>query len=117
MCRSTGETGTPRIRFRGSLGLLDEPTSSLVMQYEYTHWFRDLAYGRQLARSTRTQPNQPFQGKFLLLEGVVSEKSYAFLWKTYDVFRWGENLVFDPSSMILVDAALDRAYPRLLEQS
>ena len=115
------------IRFFGgrwyeSLGLPDAPTSSYVMQYEYTHWFHDLSYGRLPARSSRAQPNRSFKrnhisGKFLLLEGVVPEKSYAFHWKTYDVFCWGENLVFDTSSMILVDAALARAYPRLLEQS
>ena len=56
-------------------------------------------------------------GKFLLLEGHVPEKSYAFHWKkTYMVFCWGERLVFDPESMILVGDALIRSYPRILER-
>ena len=40
---------------------------------------------------------------------VVPEKSYVCHWKMYDVFFLSVNFVFDPSSMILVDAALARA--------
>ena len=108
-------------RWFESLGKPNAPTSSYVMEYQYTHWYHDLSHGGQSAGATRSQNGRTFKkndisGKFLLLEGHVPEKSYAFHWKTYMVFCWGEHLVFDPESKILVDEALTRSYPRILER-
>ena len=93
------------------------------MQYAYTHWFHGQSCGRPHVRRARAQAIRPYKrnyilsGTFLLLEGVVPEKSYAFHSKKYDVFCCGKNLVFDPSSTIQVNAVFARAYPRLLKQS
>ena len=45
---------------------------------------------------------------------TISEISYACQRRTYDIMYFVENLVFDPFS---IDAALARAYRRLLKQS
>ena len=96
-------------RWYETLGLPDAPTSSYVMQYQYTHWYYVLSYyGHGSTRATRSRNKRPFKkkdtsGKFLLLEGYIPEKSYSFL---YMVFCWNERLAFDPKSMILVDDAL-----------
>ena len=120
-----GDTVYVDLRFFGgrwyeSLDLPNGPTSSYVMAYRYTHWYHDLSYGRNPTRPAR-QHQQHFKrneisGKFLLLEGFVPARSYAFHWKTYMVYCWGEQLVFDPTTMILVDHDLVSAYPRILER-
>ena len=121
-----GDVAYVDLRFFGgrwyeSLELPDGPTKSYVMEYEYTHWYHDLSYGRPNSRARNPTARNNFKnndisGKFLLLEGKVPEVSYAFHWKTYMVFCWGSKTQFDPNTMILVDEALTTSYPRILER-
>ena len=103
-------------RWYESLGLPNAPTSSYVMEYQYTHWYHDISKGRTSKRKQHSFKKNEISGKFLLLEGHVPEKSNAFHWKTYMVFCWGEKLAFDPSTMLLVDEDLVQSYPRILER-
>ena len=100
-------------RWYKSLGLPNAPTSSYVMEYQYTHWYHDISKGRTSMRKQHSINKNEISGKFLLLEGHVPETSNALHGKAYMVFCWGENLAFDPSTMILVDEDLARSYPNL----
>jgi hypothetical protein len=88
-------------RWYESLELPDGPTSSYVMKFEYTHWYGDTTYNKPVRRGQRIPPTPPFKkthicGQFLLLKPILPEKYYAQHWKTYMVFCWGEQRVFDP---------------------
>ena len=96
---SVGDVIYLDLRFFGdlwyeALELPDSATTTYVLEAKYTHWYH--------ARSKR---------KISLKLTLLPEHTYAL--DGYAVFCWGTRTTFDPSTMVLVDAAMLVRYPQI----
>ena len=96
---SVGDVIYLDLRFFGdlwyeALELPDSATTTYVLEAKYTHWYH--------ARSKR---------KISLKLTLLPEHTYAL--DGYTVFCWGTRTTFDPSTMVLVDAAMLVRYPQI----
>jgi hypothetical protein len=125
-CVGPGDTVYVDLRFFGgrwyeSLDLPEGPTSSYVMEFKYSHWYADTSFGKPVRRGQRNPPAPPFTknhicDEFTLLKPHLPERYYAQHWKTYMVYCYGEQRVFNDRTMVLVDDQFVRRYPRILER-
>ena len=98
---SVGDTVYVDLRFYGdlwyeSLGLPDYATAAYVMEFTYTHWYHKNSKRKISARFN------------------LNGSNYAF--DNYLVYCWGSQKDFDPARMILVDASLAAAYPKIIQE-
>jgi hypothetical protein len=95
-------------RFYQSLDLPEWRTMHYVVEFHYTHWYHDTAYSRT------QRPNPNYRGKRNKISGTYRHGIGSDFFSTYKTWCFGEDLVFDPVTMILVDATLVAKYPHIL---
>ena len=99
-------------RYYESLDLPDWRQACYVMELQFSHWHGDAKF---YSTGVAT-PDDKYQGSRKKIVGKYLLTGWTDVMTTYKVYCFAETTEFDPATMILVDDALAKVYPRLKSQ-
>ena len=99
-------------RYYESLDLPDWRQACYVMELQFSHWHGDAKF---YSTGVAT-PDDKYQGSRKKIVGKYLLTGWTDVMNTYKVYCFAETTEFDPATMILVDDALAKVYPRLKSQ-
>ena len=83
-----------------------------VMELQFSHWKGDTKF---YSTGVAT-PDDKYRGSRRQIVGKYLLTGWTDVMNTYKVYCFAETTEFDPATMILVDDALAKVYPRLKSQ-